>query len=1373
MIKRIIRKASLAAILLVGLPTWAQVQSLQVQINSSSDDAEERGANATSGTGTIDLTSSDLELVADGNNGDQYVGMRFAGINLPQGAFITNAYIQFTVDEDDANPGSVIFKVEDSDSTSTFSGASFDISSRPTLNDSVVWSNIPAWNTVGASGPDQQSPDLSSLVLAIVNRAGWQSGNSLNIIAHGTGERVAESYDGSASSAAELVIEYVLPVSLTLDIISNDDDAEEDVANGAMDLSSSDLELTTDGSSLQLVGLRFDNASIPAGATILSAYLQFGVDEVDTAGNVDVFIAFEDVDDAAAINSSSANLSNRNFNTSDFALWNVCDFSTLNVAGVDQQSLDISAGLQSVINRPGWAMGNALLVGMVDPSVISVPGFTGNTGKRVAQSRNKSASLSPKLVVSYIPPATFQNGQFPVPKMAAWKYDDSGTDLGTSWTGLNYNDSTWAFGNAILGYGNSNETTTVSYGSNASAKHPTTYLRHTFNVANAAQYDSLVFDVLRDDGVVVYVNGTEAFRMNMPGGAVNYNTLATSAVGGADETTYYQVKTGNLLQNGLNVIAVELHQASAGSSDLSFDMEVGYELPPLSPATYPLAKNSDWHYLDNGVSLDAVSWKDTLFNDDNWARGEGPLGYGDPMNTTISFGGDPSNKYITYYFRRELMVDTAVVGDSVRFGIRRDDGAVVYVNGVEAFRSNMPAGTITSSTLAPNTISGSAETTYYDYILPKSVFRNGKNSIAVEIHNRDIFSSDLGFDLFIQDMPPVNPVGLGCTPPNQNHISCFSSIAPTSQTPELIYPDASHRFQMIFKQGEAYTVGSGSVPGNHDFTAYVGINGSSELGHVSVNHENTPGGVSIVDVHYVDSTKLWVVDTTQAVDFFNNDLVTTTRNCSGGITPWGTVITAEETGNGGDVNGDGYTDVGWLVEIDPITSKVKEYGNGKQEKLWAAGNISHENAVVLNDSVTLYTGEDGGSSAVYKFVADSKADLSSGTLYALILDNPLSGGDPTGTTGTWVQVPNTTQTERNTTRSLAIGLGATNFNGVEDIEVSPIDGKMYFTSKGNGRVYRFTDNGSTVANFETFVGGMSYAISTDQGVFIEPWGGGNDNLTFDDLGNLWVLQDGGRNYIWVVRAGHTQAAPMVEIFASSPNGSEPTGLTFSPDYRFGFVSIQHPSGANNAQQDATGANITLDKSATVVIARKENLGAQPPIAGFSADTTRIKAGNSVVFTDTSINYPTNRMWIFNGGTPAVSSNKVETVTYNGVGLYTVELQVSNAVGADTATMVQYIEVLPADFSTNEFSLDQQLALYPNPTRGEVKLELDLKGGEALSVELYDLQGRKLSDMFQTTAVAGKQVFNIDLASFVSSSQSLVLVVKADEKVSRKVVHLKK
>ena len=163
-----------------------------------------------------------------------------------------------------------------------------------------------------------------------------------------------------------------------------------------------------------------------------------------------------------------------------------------------------------------------------------------------------------------------------------------------------------------------------------------------------------------------------------------------------------------------------------------------------------------------------------------------------------------------------------------------------------------------------------------------------------------------------------------------NCISCFTSLAPTGQAETLDIP-STHRFQLIFKQGESYTVqndviANNTVPGNHDFTGYVPISGSSTLGYVAVNHETNPGGVSVLDVSFDTEENLWSVDATEAVDFYDENLVTTIRNCSGGVTPMGTIITAEESSSD-DSNNDGYLDVGWLVEIDPVTKQVMDYDN--------------------------------------------------------------------------------------------------------------------------------------------------------------------------------------------------------------------------------------------------------------------------------------------------------------------------------------------------------------------------------------------------------------------------------------------------------------
>ncbi|WP_273567703.1 GEVED domain-containing protein [Maribacter halichondriae] len=170
------------------------------QVSQGSDDAEERVSN-----GNTIINSSDLELTSDGSN-NQLVGIRFQNIFIPQGTTILSASIQFTTDETDSGTTSVVISGEDSDNASTYTTSNGNISSRTLTTASVAWNAIPAWNTVGQSGANQRTPDLTSIVQEIVNRGGWSSGNAMSFIINGIGERTAESYNGDSSRAPVLTI---------------------------------------------------------------------------------------------------------------------------------------------------------------------------------------------------------------------------------------------------------------------------------------------------------------------------------------------------------------------------------------------------------------------------------------------------------------------------------------------------------------------------------------------------------------------------------------------------------------------------------------------------------------------------------------------------------------------------------------------------------------------------------------------------------------------------------------------------------------------------------------------------------------------------------------------------------------------------------------------------------------------------------------------------------------------------------------------------------------------------------------------------------------------------------------------------------------
>ena len=180
------------------------VPAIDVRVSSGNDDAEENQS------GSVNLSSSDLELADEtsAGNPNQTIGMRFVGVDITQGATIVDAHVQFQVDESDSGTVSLVIRGQAADDASAFSSSSGDVTSRPVTSESVAWSP-PPWTNVGAAGADQRTPDLSAIVQEIIDRTDWSPGNALAIIITGTGERTAESYNGSSSGAPLLHVEYV------------------------------------------------------------------------------------------------------------------------------------------------------------------------------------------------------------------------------------------------------------------------------------------------------------------------------------------------------------------------------------------------------------------------------------------------------------------------------------------------------------------------------------------------------------------------------------------------------------------------------------------------------------------------------------------------------------------------------------------------------------------------------------------------------------------------------------------------------------------------------------------------------------------------------------------------------------------------------------------------------------------------------------------------------------------------------------------------------------------------------------------------------------------------------------------------------------
>lgn len=234
-----------------------------------------------------------------------------------------------------------------------------------------------------------------------------------------------------------------------------------------------------------------------------------------------------------------------------------------------------------------------------------------------------------------------------IPMGSVWKYLDNGTNQGTTWRDGSYDDSGWASGPAPLGYTMTGVVTTVSYGPSSTNKYITTYFRKTVNITQAVidEAASMKITLNIDDGAVVYVNGTEVMRSNMPTSAITYTTLANVTVG-SSPSAFTGTFSSSLLTAGDNTIAVEVHQAAVTSSDIYFNLS----LAPLVPSV------SRGPYLQIGTPTSmVVRWLTDIATDSKVSYGTDSLNLsqsvvvsGTRTNHTVQLTG--LNPYTKYYY---------------------------------------------------------------------------------------------------------------------------------------------------------------------------------------------------------------------------------------------------------------------------------------------------------------------------------------------------------------------------------------------------------------------------------------------------------------------------------------------------------------------------------------------------------------------------------------------------------------------------------------------------------------------------------------------------------------------------------------------------
>ncbi|YCM46550.1 lamin tail domain-containing protein [Verrucomicrobiaceae bacterium 227] len=246
-----------------------------------------------------------------------------------------------------------------------------------------------------------------------------------------------------------------------------------------------------------------------------------------------------------------------------------------------------SAGLYPNLTAPSYSQhGGSVAQGsgpnLIAPLTITKVYYTFGSGD--SDPTDYAHSLDPRLVGGGINPAatlvTLGGGDggpsttYYIVTGDTWKYLDDGSNLGTTWRDAAFDDSTWESGPSQLGYGDNDEATRVSFvdsdpDTNGTQKNATTYFRTTVNIPDPATFGDFTLGYLYDDGVVVYVNGVEVARKNLPL-APAFNTYATDSDG--DNATDSVVLPTSAFLAGINTIAVEVHQDGAGSSDMSFDL---------------------------------------------------------------------------------------------------------------------------------------------------------------------------------------------------------------------------------------------------------------------------------------------------------------------------------------------------------------------------------------------------------------------------------------------------------------------------------------------------------------------------------------------------------------------------------------------------------------------------------------------------------------------------------------------------------------------------------------------------------------------------------------------------------------------------------
>ena len=357
------------------------------RIDSADDDGSERLSN-----NNVDLDNNTLFLGEDNNDKDQRVALRFAQLNIPSGAVITSAHLEFVADGNSTGNSDLTITAQSIDDSPELDDNNRNLTNRLTGGLQKAW-NPPNWN----NNQTYQSEDISNLIQPIINRSGWCGRNALTVMIEGKGTRRAASADQDTNLAPALRVTYdassvaenegCAARVVVSQIRQKNDDAEEFTWWGIMRLNDHHMELSRNGIYPQMAGYRFQDIAVPKNATIKSAHLEFEIAQ-QQSNNVTMTIWGESTDNPQPYANYWRNISNRP-RTTAAEPW-------VNPPALGQNSTlttpDLKDIVQELVDRGGWIEGNAM--------AFMIAG-SGGSGRRIVESIDGEPSNAPRLRIEY------------------------------------------------------------------------------------------------------------------------------------------------------------------------------------------------------------------------------------------------------------------------------------------------------------------------------------------------------------------------------------------------------------------------------------------------------------------------------------------------------------------------------------------------------------------------------------------------------------------------------------------------------------------------------------------------------------------------------------------------------------------------------------------------------------------------------------------------------------------------------------------------------------------------------------------------------------------------------------------------------------